>query len=127
MSEPPHWRRVAATLADPDRRLLYARLVLAGPDEPMRLDDLDAADRRRLTALTGAGLVVLVLLILLRDLRAGLIVASVIPLSMLFALALMRLFGVCCVGMMTSTQCRIRHLPASSAPVCRNFAVSRSA
>ncbi|GAA0348943.1 DUF2087 domain-containing protein [Micropruina glycogenica] len=58
MSEPPHWRRVAATLADPDRRLLYARLVLAGPDEPLRLDDLDAADRRRLTALTGAGLAV---------------------------------------------------------------------
>lgn len=58
MSEPPHWRRVAATLADPDRRLLYSRLVLAASDDPIRFEALDAADRRRLMALTGAGLAV---------------------------------------------------------------------
>ncbi len=41
----------------------------------------------------GAVLVILVLLLLLGDIRAGLIVASTIPLAMLFALILMRLTG----------------------------------
>jgi len=44
--------------------------------------------------LEGGLIVVFILVLLLGNLRAGLIVASVIPLSMLFALALMRLFGV---------------------------------
>jgi len=44
--------------------------------------------------LEGALIVVLVLVLLLGNMRAGLIVASVIPLSMLFALSLMNLFGV---------------------------------
>ncbi len=42
----------------------------------------------------GAIIVFLVLIIFLGNLRAGLIVASVIPLAMLFAFILMRLFGV---------------------------------
>lgn len=42
----------------------------------------------------GALIVVLVLVLLLGNLRAGLIVASVIPLAMLFAFAMMRLFNV---------------------------------
>lgn len=42
----------------------------------------------------GALIVFLVLMIFLGNLRAGLIVASVIPLSMLFGFILMRLFGV---------------------------------
>ncbi|MDO7875821.1 CusA/CzcA family heavy metal efflux RND transporter [Hymenobacter sp. ASUV-10] len=42
----------------------------------------------------GGVIVVLVLLLLLGNLRAGLVVASMIPLCMLFALALMRTFGV---------------------------------
>lgn len=42
----------------------------------------------------GALIVIFVLLLLLGNWRAGLIVASVIPLSMLFAFAMMRLFGV---------------------------------
>ncbi|MCC7466078.1 MAG: CusA/CzcA family heavy metal efflux RND transporter [Saprospiraceae bacterium] len=42
----------------------------------------------------GALIVVLVLVFFLANLRAGLIVASVIPLSMLFAIILMNLFGV---------------------------------
>ncbi|MEZ4885866.1 MAG: CusA/CzcA family heavy metal efflux RND transporter [Chitinophagales bacterium] len=47
------------------------------------------------TNLTEGGLIVIfVLLLLLGNLRAGLIVASVIPLSMLFALILMRYFGI---------------------------------
>src|SRR3954464_10729041 len=41
----------------------------------------------------GAALVIIVLLILLGDLRAGLIVASTIPLSMLFAVSVMRWTG----------------------------------
>lgn len=42
----------------------------------------------------GALIVVLVLVLFLGNLRAGLIVASAIPLSLLFALALMNVFGV---------------------------------
>jgi len=42
----------------------------------------------------GALIVIFILVLLLGDFRAGLIVASVIPLSMLFALSMMNLFGV---------------------------------
>ncbi|RZJ35001.1 MAG: efflux RND transporter permease subunit, partial [Flavobacterium sp.] len=42
----------------------------------------------------GALIVIFVLVLLLGNIRAGLIVASVIPLSMLFAICLMNLFGV---------------------------------
>ncbi len=42
----------------------------------------------------GALIVIFVLVLLLGNLRAGLIVASVIPLSMLFAIGMMRTFGV---------------------------------
>jgi cobalt-zinc-cadmium resistance protein CzcA len=44
--------------------------------------------------LEGALIVVFVLVLLLGNLRAGLVVASVIPLSMLFAFSMMKLFGV---------------------------------
>lgn len=44
--------------------------------------------------LEGALIVILVLVLLLGNLRGGLIVASVIPLAMLFAVAMMNLFGV---------------------------------
>ncbi|HEY5772935.1 MAG TPA: CusA/CzcA family heavy metal efflux RND transporter, partial [Chitinophagaceae bacterium] len=44
--------------------------------------------------LEGALIVILVLVLFLGNLRAGLIVASAIPLSLLFALAMMNLFGV---------------------------------
>lgn len=42
----------------------------------------------------GALIVIFILVLLLGNLRAGLVVASVIPLSMLFAVSLMKLFGV---------------------------------
>ncbi|HSI91531.1 MAG TPA: CusA/CzcA family heavy metal efflux RND transporter, partial [Adhaeribacter sp.] len=42
----------------------------------------------------GALIVVFVLVLMLGNLRAGLVVASVIPLSMLFAISMMNLFGV---------------------------------
>ena len=48
----------------------------------------------RKNLIEGALIVVFVLVLLLGNLRAGLIVASVIPLSMLFAFSLMKLFGV---------------------------------
>jgi cobalt-zinc-cadmium resistance protein CzcA len=44
--------------------------------------------------LEGALIVIFVLVLFLGNLRAGLIVASVIPLSMLFAISMMNLFGV---------------------------------
>ena len=44
--------------------------------------------------LEGALIVIFILVLMLGNVRAGLIVASVIPLSMLFAISLMRLFGV---------------------------------
>lgn len=44
--------------------------------------------------LEGGLIVVFILILLLGNLRAGLVVASVIPLSMLFAISMMNLFGV---------------------------------
>jgi cobalt-zinc-cadmium resistance protein CzcA len=44
--------------------------------------------------LEGALIVVFILVLMLGNLRAGLIVASVIPLSMLFAISMMNIFGV---------------------------------
>jgi cobalt-zinc-cadmium resistance protein CzcA len=44
--------------------------------------------------LEGGAIVIIVLVFLLGNFRAGLIVASIIPLSMLFALIMMRVFGV---------------------------------
>lgn len=62
------------------------------------LDRTDLVDRAIGTVsrnlLEGALIVIFILVLLLGNLRAGLIVASVIPLSMLFAISMMRLFGV---------------------------------
>ncbi|GAL85183.1 cation efflux protein [Sporocytophaga myxococcoides] len=62
------------------------------------LDRSDLVDRAIKTVsknlIEGALIVIFVLVIFLGNLRAGLIVASVIPLSMLFAISLMYLFGV---------------------------------
>lgn len=53
-----------------------------------------AIDTVSTNLIEGALIVIFVLVLLLGNLRAGLIVASVIPLAMLFAIAMMRLFGV---------------------------------
>ena len=62
------------------------------------LDRADLVNRAISTVQTnlieGALIVIFVLVLFLGNLRAGLIVASAIPLSMLFALGMMRLFGV---------------------------------
>lgn len=58
MTESRRWRRVAAVLADPGRRLLYARVVVAADaGTPLRAAELDAAGAKRMRALTEAGLV----------------------------------------------------------------------
>ncbi len=54
----------------------------------------NAIDTVKTNLLEGALIVVLVLVLFLGNLRAGLIVASVIPLSLLFAISMMNLFGV---------------------------------
>ena len=62
------------------------------------LDRTDLVNRAISTVeknlIEGALIVIFVLVLFLGNLRAGLIVASAIPLSMLFALALMNIFGV---------------------------------
>ena len=62
------------------------------------LDRMDLVDRAISTIqknlIEGALIVIFVLIIFLGNFRAGLIVASAIPLSMLFALGMMRMFGV---------------------------------
>lgn len=62
------------------------------------LDRRDLVDRAISTVksnlIEGALIVIFVLVLFLGNLRAGLIVASAIPLAMLFALALMNVFGV---------------------------------
>ena len=62
------------------------------------LDRSEFVDRAMSTVqknlIEGALIVVLVLVLFLGNIRSGLIVASVIPLAMLFAVALMKVFGV---------------------------------
>ncbi|PIX32370.1 MAG: CusA/CzcA family heavy metal efflux RND transporter, partial [Bacteroidetes bacterium CG_4_8_14_3_um_filter_31_14] len=62
------------------------------------LDRTDLVDRALGTVtknlIEGGLIVIFILVLLLGNFRAGLIVASVIPLSMLFAISLMNLFGV---------------------------------
>jgi cobalt-zinc-cadmium resistance protein CzcA len=62
------------------------------------LDRTDLVDRAIGTVtrnlLEGALIVIFILVLLLGNFRAGLVVASVIPLAMLFAIGMMRLFGV---------------------------------
>ena len=69
-----------------------------GVELEVYLDRTHLVDRAIHTVSTnlieGALIVIFVLVLLLGNLRAGLIVASVIPLAMLFAIALMNIFGV---------------------------------
>lgn len=62
------------------------------------LDRTKLVNRTTQTVMTnlieGGLIVIFILVLLLGNLRAGLIVASVIPLSMLFAVSMMRLFGI---------------------------------
>lgn len=81
-----------------------AKLAELGPTLPAGMRIVPFYDRSALVDRTihtvlrnlgeGAALVIIVLLLLLGDIRAGLVVASVIPLAMLFALVLMNAAGV---------------------------------
>jgi cobalt-zinc-cadmium resistance protein CzcA len=66
--------------------------VTAFLDRSMLVDRTISTVEKNL--LEGALIVVFVLVLLLGNWRAGLVVASVIPLSLLFAISMMRLFGV---------------------------------
>lgn len=85
-------------------RNVHQRIEEVRESLPEGIDIYPYLDRSELVARTtstvannlieGGLIVVFVLILLLGNWRAGLIVASVIPLSMLFAFILMRLFGV---------------------------------
>ncbi|MBC7922642.1 MAG: CusA/CzcA family heavy metal efflux RND transporter, partial [Ferruginibacter sp.] len=85
-------------------RAVKARIATIGKTLPEGVEVVPFLDRTKLVnnaihtvsrnLAEGALIVVFVLVLLLGNLRAGLVVASVIPLSLLFAIALMNLFGV---------------------------------
>lgn len=81
-----------------DRMAVVARSLPTGVSIYPYLDRSRLIDKTITTVrnnlVEGGLIVIFVLLLLLGNLRAGLIVASVIPLSMLFALAMMRYFGI---------------------------------
>ncbi|MBO0951407.1 CusA/CzcA family heavy metal efflux RND transporter [Fibrella forsythiae] len=74
------------------------RTLPEGVDIHAFLDRSELVDRAISTVsrnlIEGALIVILVLILFLGNLRAGLIVASVIPLAMLFAISMMNFFGV---------------------------------
>lgn len=74
------------------------RMLPAGLEIQVYLNRTDLVSRAistvRNNLVEGAIIVIFVLVLILGNLRAGLIVASVIPLAMLFALGMMQLFGV---------------------------------
>jgi cobalt-zinc-cadmium resistance protein CzcA len=74
------------------------RTLPVGVELEVYLDRTNLVNRAISTVSTnlieGALIVIFVLVLLLGNLRAGLIVASVIPLAMLFAIILMQIFGV---------------------------------
>ncbi len=84
--------RMRARLVEVRRRLPPGVRVVPVYDRTTLVDRVLATVRTNL--LEGAILVLLVLFAFLRDVRAGLIVATVIPLAMLFAGNLMLAFGV---------------------------------
>jgi heavy metal efflux system protein len=81
-----------------DRITLIEKSLPEGVEIEAYYDRTELVDRAVGTVSTnlieGGLIVIFILILLLGNLRAGLIVASVIPLSMLFAITLMNLFGV---------------------------------
>lgn len=57
MSTAPHWRRVIAALADAERRLAYARILVADAEGSPLPAPVSANQRKRIATLLGAGLV----------------------------------------------------------------------
>jgi heavy metal efflux system protein len=81
-----------------ERMALIQQSLPEGVYTEAYLDRTDLVDRAIGTVtknlLEGGLIVVFVLVLMLGNLRAGLIVASVIPLAMLFAISMMNLFGI---------------------------------
>lgn len=81
-----------------DRMAQIEKNLPEGVELEVYLDRTNLVDRAIHTVtsnlIEGALIVIFVLVLLLGNLRAGLIVASIIPLAMLFAISLMQVFGV---------------------------------
>jgi len=81
-----------------ERMIQIKKSLPEGVEIEPYLDRTKLVNRTTNTVITnlveGGLIVIFVLVLLLGNLRAGLIVASVIPLAMLFAISMMRLFGV---------------------------------
>ena len=84
--------RVKGRLAEIEKSLPEGVVVEPFYDRSAFVDEVLGTVKKNL--LEGGAIVAMVLLIMLGNLRAGLVVASVIPLSMLGAFILMRYFGV---------------------------------
>jgi len=85
-------KKVKAKIAQIEKTLPEGVMIDPFLDRTKMVDHAISTVKRNL--IEGALIVVFVLVLFLGNLRAGLIVASVIPLSMLFAVILMNLFGV---------------------------------
>ncbi|MGC3943658.1 MAG: CusA/CzcA family heavy metal efflux RND transporter [Chryseolinea sp.] len=84
--------RVKTRIEEVQRMLPEGLVIEPFLDRSKMVDNAIGTVERNL--LEGALIVVFVLVLFLGNVRAGLIVASVIPLSMLFAVSMMNLFGV---------------------------------
>lgn len=83
---------VKARLAEIERTLPEGVRIASFLDRENLVDRTIATVQQNL--IEGALIVIFILVLLVGNWRAGLIIASVIPLSMLFAITLMKLFGV---------------------------------
>ncbi|KAB2918562.1 MAG: CusA/CzcA family heavy metal efflux RND transporter [Bacteroidetes bacterium] len=84
--------RVKERIAQIEKTLPDGLKIVAYLDRTKLVDNAIGTVTKNLAE--GALIVIFVLVLLLGNLRAGLIVASVIPLAMLFAVGMMQLFGV---------------------------------
>ncbi|WP_160714189.1 CusA/CzcA family heavy metal efflux RND transporter [Chitinophaga solisilvae] len=85
-------KNIKEKIREIEKTLPEGVVIEAFLDRTKMVDNAISTVERNL--LEGAAIVILVLVIFMGNIRAGLIVASVIPLSMLFALILMNIFGV---------------------------------
>ncbi len=85
-------KRVKAKIADIQKTLPEGVQIVPFLDRTKMVNNAIGTVERNL--LEGAAIVIFVLVLLLGNFRAGFVVASVIPLALLFALSMMNLFGV---------------------------------
>lgn len=85
-------KRVKAKIADIQKTLPPGVQIIPFLDRTKMVNSAIGTVERNL--LEGATIVILVLVLLLGNFRAGFVVASVIPLALLFAISIMNLFGV---------------------------------